>query len=297
MRRILKQATLSLALLLSLPAAAQLRVVASTSDMGLLAAEIGGERVSLEVLAPADRDPHYLVARPGMMRALRGADLLIHTGAGLEQGWLPAAMDGAANPAIREGRAGNFNASAQVSLRDVGVAADRALGDVHPEGNPHFSLDPLRYARVAEALAARLATLDAQGAEYYLARAEAFKQALAQRLPRWREALQGAPGAVLYHKNADYLLARFEVPLLGLLEPVPGVPPTGRHLRELIDALRGRDGVVLYHGYQSPAAPQRLARALGWDAREVPAYPPADEGAQAYFRLIDQWVRALGSTE
>lgn len=118
-----------------------LEVVATTASMGMLARTVGGPQVRVTELAPPERDAHQLQARPSMIRALRDAQLLVAVGAELEIGWLPAAIAGAANPAIQPGRSGYFEAAAQVPLLETGQSADRAHGDVHAAGNPHVNLE------------------------------------------------------------------------------------------------------------------------------------------------------------
>ena len=139
---------------------AAMEVVATTSNMGALTRIVGGDDVRVRVLVPPDRDAHYLQARPSMMIALRRARLLVAVGAELESGWLPAAVRGAGNPTIQPGRDGYFEGSAAVALIETGGVADRAGGDVHPHGNPHFYLDPVRFADAARALGERLSALD-----------------------------------------------------------------------------------------------------------------------------------------
>ena len=288
----------SLAVLLLLPlswAATALDVVATAPSMGALVRAVAGPRVALEVLAPPDRDLHALRATPSMMRALRGADLVVAVGAELEQGWLPPAISGAANPAILPGRPGYFEAAAQVDLLDVGGPADRALGDVHPTGNPHVNMDPLRMAAVARALAGRLAELDPAGAAGYRSGAEDFARAVEARLPDWQARLADAPGVVLYHRDALYLLDRFDVPLLATIEEVPGVPPSGGHLRTLVSDLKGRRGVIVHAPYQSPKAPRRLASELGWQVEVLAMEPPAGADGEGYLRHIGRWVDAIAA--
>lgn len=274
-----------------------INIVATTASMGMLAREVGGDAARVSVLAPADRDPHTLQAKPSMMRALRDADLVVALGAELEMGWLPAATQGAANPRILPGRLGYFEAAAQVPLLESGQAADRALGDVHPAGNPHVNLDPVRMARVARALAERLARLEPAQATAFRARAGRFASAVEQRLPQWKARAAGAPGAVLFHKDGNYLLALLGIPVQGYVEPVPGVPPTASHLQSLASKLKGQRGVILYHAYQPARGPQALAASLGWKTAVVPLEPAKDADAAAYFQLIDQWVEALAAAK
>lgn len=288
----MKRLLLFLSFLVAMPAWA-LEVVATTSSMGMLARTVGGLQVRVTELAPPDRDVHMLQARPSMMRALRDAQLVVAVGAELEIGWLPAAINGAANGAILPGRPGYFEAAAQVPLLDAGLAADRSQGDVHPAGNPHVNLDPVRMATIARALAERLAQLDAANAAGYRERAQGFAAAVEAKLPAWKQKAAGSGGAVLYHKDGAYLLHALGLTLYGTLEPVPGVAPTASHLEALAGKLKSKKGVIVHTPYQPPAGAERLASLTGWKLAVLPLDPPAGADAPNYFALIDRWVDAL----
>lgn len=277
-------------------AQAQIQVAATTSAMGMLARTVGGDAVEVTVLAPPDRDAHYLEARPSMMAALRRADLVAAIGAELEVGWLPAALRGAANPNLNPGRPGYFEAAAQVDLIGVGGPADRALGDVHPAGNPHVNMDPVRMAQVATALAERLGEFDPANRERFRANARDFEQQVQALLPRWQAQVAAAPGVVFYHEDADYLAYLLEVPVLGIIEPLPGIPPTARHLRDLVRDLQGREGVVIRAVFHPERGPKYVAEQLGWPLVTLPLDPPLQADAADYLRLIDRWVAAMAGT-
>ncbi|MCC7033936.1 MAG: zinc ABC transporter substrate-binding protein [Acidobacteria bacterium] len=276
----------------TVPAAAEVRVVATTSSMAMLVREIGGSAVSITTLAPPDRDPHYLLARPSMMVALRRADLLVAVGAELEVGWLPAAIQGASNPKILVGQPGYFEGAAQIDLIETGQVADRSRGDVHPMGNPHYYMDPVRMARVGRALAARLGALDPARKDEFANRAEAFAEAVDERAVRWRQQAAGAAGVVLYHKDANYLALFLGIPVLGYIEPLPGIPPTASHLRDLVARLSGTQGVILYNGYHPSEGPAFLSRQLGWKSRQLQLEVPLEATGSTYLDHIEQWVRA-----
>lgn len=284
-------------MILAATTATALDVVATSPSMGALVREVAGSRAKLTVLAGQNRDLHKLQAKPTMMRALRGADLVVAIGAELEVGWLPVAISNAANPKILPGTEGYFEAAAQVPLLDVGGPANRALGDVHPVGNPHVDMGPVRMATVGRALAQRLTLIDPAGASQYRRAADAFTAKVERRTRTWRGQLAGAPGVVLYHRDAIYLLDRFGVPLLGTIEPVPGVPPTGRQISALTAKLKGRDGVVIYTPYQSPKAPKSLAANLGWQSISLLLEPPASADGDAYLSHIGRWVDAIASAK
>ena len=277
----------------SLMAAAQLRVTATVPNMGMLAREVGGEAVQVRVMASPDRDAHYLEARPSMMAALRRADLVVSVGAELEIGWLPAAIRGANNRRVQPGRPGYFEAARKVDLLQDGKPADRALGDVHPAGNPHVYFDPERMAVIARALAERLAALDPDHAETFRRNADAFARKVDARMPEWREQVQDAAGALAYHSDPDYLLAALNVPLLGHIEALPGIPPTASHLRSLIQDLSGQSGVIWTVRFQPARPGEHLAAQLGWPTFHLPSQVAMDADAEAYFEMIDRWVKTL----
>ena len=290
----IKQSLVALSLLAAtaFAAEAKLNVVATTSSMGMLARVVAGDAAKITVLAPPDRDAHYLLAKPSIMFALRDAHPPRAVGAELEVGWRPAALQGANNPKILPPRPGYFEGAAQIDLLGKGEAADRARGDVHPAGNPHYYMDPPRMARVARALAARLATLDPAGAARYKANAEAFARDVAARVPEWKRRAAGAPGVVFFHKDGDYLAALLGVPILGYVEPLPGVPPTAAHLRELVASLSGKRGAILYDSFHPGEGPRFLAKNLGWPERQLQLECDLGADGKGYLDHIDRWVAA-----
>ncbi len=292
MKKTLLAATLLAA---TVPATAALNVVATTSSMGVLVKAVAGDAVKLTVLAPPDRDAHMLQARPSMMVALRNANLLVSVGAELEVGWLPAALRGASNGKILPGSPGYFEAAAQVDLIEGGNAADRSQGDVHPMGNPHVYMDPPRMARIAEALAGRLGSLDAANASRYSDGAAAFRKAVEARVPGWKQKAIGAKGVLPFHKDVNYLTTLLGVPVLGYIEPLPGIPPSAAHLKELTDRLKGQRGVILYTDYQPGQGPDFLSRNLGWPKVRLPLEPAVGASGEEYLKLIDRWVDGVAS--
>ena len=272
---------------------AAVNVVATTSSMGMLARTVGGDAVKITVLSPPDRDAHYLLARPSMMVALRRADLLIAVGAELEIGWLPAALQGASNPKILPGQSGYFEGATQIDLIEAGQAADRARGDVHPMGNPHYYMDPERMAQVARALAGRLGALDPGRAEVFAANADGFATAIAARVPLWKQEAAGAPGVVAYHKDVNYLTELLGIPILGYVEPLPGIPPTASHLQGLVQGLKGRKGIVLYNSFESSDGPRFLEKSLGWPTQQLQLEVDLDADGAAYLAHLDRWVAAI----
>ncbi len=274
-----------------------LRVAATTTNMGMLVQEIGGDTVMLSVLAPPHRDTHTLTVRPNMIAAVRRAELLVAVGGELEIGWLPAVIQAAHNPAVHVERKGYFEVARKVTLIHGGKPADRALGDVHPQGNPHVYLDPVRMLIVAEALSQRLAALRPQYADLYQQNYQRFEKRLLSRMDVWfaqAEHYQG-DGMLLFHDDASYLLARFNIPLLGYLEPLAGLPPTERHLQSLQQQHRHRrNGSILQTIYQPSGAAASLSQTLQWPYYSLPAHVEGDTMTlDGYITIIDSWLRAI----
>ncbi len=276
---------------------AAINVVATTSSMGMLTRTVGGEFVKVTELALPDRDIHTLQVRPSMLQALRQAQLVVAIGAELEQGWLPPAIDGSSNAKILPNTLGYFEAAAQVSLIEVKGHADRSEGDVHPLGNSHVQLDPVRMADIAQALAERLAKLDPAHTANFRANALAFKTAVNNQLPHWQQLAANSKGVMLYHKDASYLLSRFNIPLLATVEPLAGVPPTASHILSLVQQFKGKKGVILHTVYQGNAGIAQLATQLGWQHIALSLEPASNSSQQAYFALIEQWLTAAANNK
>ncbi|WP_018881578.1 MULTISPECIES: metal ABC transporter substrate-binding protein [unclassified Thioalkalivibrio] len=285
--------TLTALVLAPAQAAAGLNVVATTSSLGALAREIGGDQAEVRVLAPPDRDAHYLDARPSFMAALRRADMLLELGAGLEEGWLPAAQRGASNRAINSGQPGHFRAADMIELRRSITMDGPNMGHVHEEGNPHFNADPLRMAELALALGQRMGELRPDHADSFMERAERTADRLRAHAEALAEQVMPEQRIVVYHEDLDYLEEWLPVEIVGYLEPAPGIPPTARHLRSLVSDLEGTEGTVLYAEFQPPRGAEFLERNLGWPSHAVPLDPPADSSLDGYLDLMTTWARTL----
>ncbi|HEX6570528.1 MAG TPA: zinc ABC transporter substrate-binding protein, partial [Steroidobacteraceae bacterium] len=154
-------------LVVTLPAQAAVKVLATTADWAALTSELGGDKVDVYRATSALQDVHSVEAKPSLVARARTADLLVANGAELEAGWLPVLLQESGNRRIQPGAPGYFEATAAVRLVDVPVSVDRSMGDIHAQGNPHIQLDPRNVAAVARALTVRLASVDAANAAYY----------------------------------------------------------------------------------------------------------------------------------
>lgn len=236
--RVLLTGWLMAMLMISGAGAGPLKVVCTTTDLGWLAAEVGGDLVEIVVLCPGERDPHFLPAKPSLARKLGKADLLCYNGLELEVGWLPVLLEKARNPRVRPGQLGDLDcAGALEQVLEVPVGeVSRAQGDVHPEGNPHYLLDPRNGLLVAGLMAERLAVMQPDQAESFFLRAGLLAADLEPRIKEWHdqaEILRDRP-LVVYTKQWEYLADWLGLELLGSVEHRPGIAPSPRHVDELV---------------------------------------------------------------
>jgi zinc/manganese transport system substrate-binding protein len=282
------------------PAAAKLRVVATLSDLGWIAAEVGGEDAEVSVLCPGPQDPHYLPAKPSLTRKLRKADLLVYNGLELEVGWLPVLLKTARNNKLRAGSSGELDCSAALThILDVPTGGtDRSQGDIHPLGNPHYLLDPRNGAAVGELMAERMAELDPDHADGYFARADALTKAVEARLPQW-EALAGATAtcpAIVYHQHWEYLMHWLGISDIGSIEHRPGINPSPGHVSKIIDLGRKQTCVfVMAATWDKLNIAEKAAGRMDAPLAVLPGAVGADDEADGYLALFDVICARLGA--
>jgi ABC-type Zn uptake system ZnuABC Zn-binding protein ZnuA len=278
------------------PLAAQLRVVATTPDLAVLAQEIGGSAIQVTALAKPTEDPHFVDAKPSHIVTLNRADLLIEGGAELELGWLPALLQGVRNTKIAPGAPGRISASVGVRMLDVPTTFDRSRGDVHALGNPHFMLDPLNAKLIAAQITEHLAQLQPASAAQFRANQQRFNTTLDAKLLEWQAALAPFRGGkiVTYHKDFSYLAERFELEVVATLEEKPGIAPSPAHLAQIISSMRTQGvRVILVQPFQNRRTAETVARQTGAAVVDMPHQPGVAPDTTTYFMLMDHLVRTL----
>jgi zinc/manganese transport system substrate-binding protein len=281
---------------LAVPSQAAVRVLATTADWGALASELGGERVDVYTATTAMQDVHRVDAKPSLVARARTADLLVANGAELEAGWLPVLLQESGNARIQRGAPGYFEATSVVRLVEVPAKLDRAMGDIHPLGNPHIHLDPRNVAAVAKALAARLAAVDPSGADYYAARGADFEQRWSAAMARWQAQaapLKGVP-VVIMHRDQVYLCRWLGLTELAAIEPKPGVPPSAGYLGQLVIKLGATPPkMILLNAYNDPKAARWLSERVHAPAVVLPYSVGGTPGAKDLVGLFDDTIAKL----
>ena len=286
-------------MLLAAPAAQakKLYVVTATTDMAALAQEVGGDKVEVESIAKGYQDPHFVEAKPSFLLKLRRADLLILVGLDLEIGWLPPLITQSGNPKVQVGASGYLDASqfAEILEKPTGQVT-RAMGDVHPLGNPHYWLDPENGRRVAQGIADKLAQMDPGDAAYFQQRFADFSRRLTEAEKRWDAEMAPYRGrkVVTYHKSWPNFAKHFDLDVAGYIEPRPGIPPSPGHTLELIQQMK-RDNVkvVLVEPYFDLKTPNSIGAATGAKVLVMLPSVGGESAVNDYFQLFDHDLALL----
>ena len=277
---------------------AKLNVVATTSDLGAIAREIGKDKVEVTSLTKPTEDPHFVDAKPSFIVKLNKAAMLIEGGLHLEIGWLPNLVVGARNQKILTGNSGYLIASAGVPIIEVPTSVDRAMGDVHPLGNPHFMLDPLNGKIVAMHICDQLCQIDAANCNYYKDNLKDFTKRLEQKFSEWQKTLEPFRGTkiVTYHKTFSYFANRFNLNVVGTLEPKPGIPPSPTHINSLIPMMKN-EGIklILIEPFRERKTPEFAASQTGAKIIVFPIMVGSQKETGDYLSLFDYTINQIVS--
>lgn len=294
--RIAKISLGALLCVFTLPAFAAINILACEPEWGALAQELGGDKVSVYEATNALQDPHHIQARPSLIAKARNADMAVCTGAELEIGWLPILLRQSGNPKIQPGQPGYFEAAHYVRMLEVPSRLDRAEGDVHPGGNPHIQTDPRNIALVADALAKRLAEIDAANADFYRQRHIQFAARWKTAVANWEKLAAPLKGisVVVQHKGFPYLENWLGLKEVATLEPKPGVEPSSAHLAEVLVQLQRQPAkMVIRAAYNDGRASEWLTERAKIPSVELPFTVGGTERAKDLFGLYDDTVQRL----
>lgn len=286
-------------LIVAADARAAVKVVTTTEDLAAIAREIGGDRITVESIAKGYENPHYVEAKPSFILKLHSADLLIVVGRELESAWLPKLVEQSRNGKIRPGGAGYLDASLTAKILDIPTGAiTRAMGDVHPLGNPHYWLDPENGRRIAKAIQAKLSESSGADAAYFAQRYADFDRRLGEAEQRWKSMVAPYKGVkvVTYHRSWPNFAAAFGLDVIGYVEPKPGIPPSPGHVLALQQEMKRQNvKLVIVEPYFDLKTPNAIGRDTG---AKVLVLPPSVGGVKEvkdYFQLFDYALNLLSS--
>jgi len=290
-----------IALMLSLSAFAsaqgKLNVIATTEDLASIAAEVGGDHITIESIAKGYQDPHFVEAKPSFILKLQKADILILVGRELEIGWLPVLINQSRNAKIQQGAPGYLDASLQARILDVpNGQVTRAEGDVHPLGNPHYWMDPENGKIIAKEIFDTLVKMRPNERSYYEPRLNDFVNKVSAAEKRWLDMMAPYKGTkvVTYHRSFSNFADRFGLNIVGYVEPKPGIPPTPQHNLDLINQMK-KDNVkiVLVEPYFDVKTPNAIGRDTGAEVLIMPPSMGGTKDVPDYIKLFDSNINML----
>ena len=275
----------------------KVNVVATTEDLASIGREIGGERITIESIAKGYQDPHFVEAKPSFILKLQRADLLIAVGRELEIGWLPPLIQQSRNGKIQPGAAGYLDASLEATILDIPTGQiTRAMGDVHPLGNPHYWLDPENGKRIGKEIADKLSELRPSDRPYFQQQLASFVSRLDAAEKRWLATMAPYKGMkiVTYHRSFPNFAERFGLDIVGYVEPRPGIPPTPQHTLDLINEMKRQNvKIVLVEPYFDLKTPNAIGRETGAQVLVMPPSVGGTKEVSDYFKLFDYDLNLL----
>jgi len=276
---------------LSARAQGKLSVIATTEDLASIGREVGGDRITIESIAKGYQDPHYVEAKPSFILKLQRADLLVVVGRELEIGWLPPLIQQSRNGKIQVGGEGYLDASLTAQILEIPSGnITRAMGDVHPFGNPHYWTDPENGKRIAKAISEKLAQFRPNDRAYFEQRLADFDSRLDTAEKRWLAMMAPYKGTKMatYHRSFPNFAERFGLDIMGYVEPRPGIPPTPQHTLDLINEMKRQNvKLVLVEPYFDLKTPMAIGRDTGAQVLVMPPSVGGTKDVPDYFKLFD----------
>lgn len=283
-------------LFLPLSLFAHLNIAVSYPYIGAITKAIGKDHVKTIVLAQGNWDPHFVVPRPSLISKLRSADALIMNGGQLEIGWLPPLIRRANNPKVQSGAVSFLNLSRYVDMIQKPRSVDRSQGDVHPDGNPHYQLDPNNITVLAGTVAAFLISIDREHKAVYEANYAAFEKEWKGHLAKWKAKMVPRTGMqiIQYHNNLAYFNKAYGLVNIGTIEPLPGIPPSSRHTLELINLIKTeKPQYILHDVYHSTKTAEYISSKTGIKIIKMPHDIGALDSVTSLVGLFDYLTEAI----
>lgn len=277
----------------ALTAGAKIKIVVSLSDLAVFTRAIGGDRVEVDVLVRGSQNPHYIEIKPSYMLKLKSADMFVTVGMQLEL-WAQQIIDGSRNPHLVV-----VDCSKHVNKLEVPSGkVNASMGDIHPQGNPHYWLDPENVPLIMKEILAHLSAISPADAEYFMSNMEGFVKTLDAKKAEWSAMMARLKGLkiVTYHSSFSYFAERFGLRVVGHVEPKPGIPPTPSHTTDLIRLMRNAGvKIVGVEQYFEEKTPQQIANAAGGTLVRLCTSVGGREGTDDYFKLIEYNIHAIVS--
>jgi zinc/manganese transport system substrate-binding protein len=276
--------------------AGTIKVVTTTTDLRSITELIGGDKVSVSSIATGYQNPHFVDPKPSYIIGLSKADLFVTVGLDLEIGWSPQLLASSRNTKIQKGAEGYVDASQGIGLLQVPSSANRAEGDIHIYGNPHYWLDPLNGKVIARNIANGLERVDPSNKSGYEANLQAFFKKIDDKMRDWQAKMAAFKGTkiIAYHNEWVYFETRFGLNIVDFMEPKPGIPPSPSQLVKVIKEIQANNiKVIISSPYFTTSSSDVVAKQTGVKELTLATSVGAFDSIKSYFDLFDYDIQQL----
>src|SRR6476660_1839501 len=295
MKKIIVLTTLAIAIFISAQAA-PIKVVTTITDLRSITELIGGDKVSVMSIATGYQNPHFVDPKPSYIINLSNADLFVTVGLDLETGWSPQLLTSSRNNKIQQGAAGYVDASTGVTLYQVPSAINRAEGDIHIYGNPHYWLDPINGKVIARNIANGLERVDPANKTTYEANLQSFNNKIDTKMKEWQTKMAPFRGSkiIAYHNEWVYFETRFGLQIVDFMEPKPGIPPSPSQLVKVIKEVKANNiKVIVSSPYFTTSSSDVVSKQTGAKELTLATSVGAFDTIKNYYELYDYNVDHL----
>src|SRR6476659_2108651 len=285
-----------LLLIFSQASAGKIKVVTTTTDLKSITEMIGGDKVSVLSIATGYQNPHFVDPKPSYIISLSHADMFVTGGLDLEDGWSQQLLSSSRNTKIQKGAAGYVDASEGIGLLQVPTSANRAEGDIHIYGNPHYWLDPMNGKVIARNIANGLERVDPSNKSTYETNLQAFFKKIDDKMKDWQAKMAAFKGSkiIAYHNEWVYFETRFGLNIVDFMEPKPGIPPSPSQLVKVIKEIQANNiKVIISSPYFTTSSSDVVAKQTGAKELTLATSVGAFDSIETYFDLFDYDIEQL----
>jgi ABC-type Zn uptake system ZnuABC Zn-binding protein ZnuA len=276
--------------------AGSVKVVTTTTDLKNITELIGGNKVSVSSIATGYQNPHFVDPKPSFIISLSNADMFVTVGLDLETGWSPQLLTSSRNNKIQKGAGGYVDASEGVTLYQVPSSLNRAEGDIHIYGNPHYWLDPINGKVIARNIANGLERVDPSNKAFYETNLQAFNTRIDTKMKEWQTKMAPYKGSkiIAYHNEWVYFETRFGLKIVDFMEPKPGIPPSPSQLLKVIKEIKANNiKVMISSPYFTTSSSDMVAQQTGAKELILATSVGAFDPVKNYFDLFDYNINLL----
>jgi zinc/manganese transport system substrate-binding protein len=273
-----------------------IKVVTTLTDLKSITELIGGDKVSVSSIATGYQNPHFVDPKPSYIISLSNADMYVTIGLDLETGWSPQLLASSRNTKIQKGSAGYVDASEGIGLQQVPTSANRAEGDIHIFGNPHYWLDPLNGKVIARNIANGLERVDPADKAIFETNLQTFYKTIDSKMKDWQAKMAPFKGAkiIAYHNEWVYFEKRFGLQIVDFMEPKPGIPPTPSQLVKVINEVKSNAiKVIISSPYFSTSSSDVVAKQTGVKVLTMATSTGAFPTVKNYYDVFDYDINLL----